>query len=454
MADKPIAAPLPADLPENWQAGQIVAPTGEEAGLTHQHGYNYLMEMVNKAQQGVNAVNDAFESVSGKRTCRFVVGTSTAGWTQADCDFLCDGTDDQEEINAAINAIPEHGGGEVVLLDGTYHLSGAVLVHKFNVSLRGCGMGTKLLRETADGLGDKKIIISLYVDCSLSNLMYSTQNLTKEGSYDIYGYDCRYIENIKFEGSFEGCLICLDGGYNVRVSNCIFMYSSLTGNSIRIKKGVSSILIENNVFNVAYGSYVIETEQGCDAQFIIRNNTGSENHPSCGFIKLDYMNPNGGNIIEGNCIDKLEVLNSTNLQSSAKDASCGNIISGNIFWQHNYNEMFWPLIILGENANNYLVTGNMLLRRTGYAGDLIQDHGTNNIIRFNSNDTSSGGGTVAGVTRFNGRQGAVLPQSGDYTAAMVGAIPASQVQAVQALTQAEYDALGTKSASTLYLIKE
>ena len=68
--------------------------------------------------------------------------------------------------------------------------------------------------------------------------------------------------------------------------------------------------------------------------------------------------------------------------------------------------------------------------------------------------TGSGGGTVAGVTRFNGRQGAVLPQSGDYTAAMVGAIPASQVQAVQALTQAEYDALGTKSASTLYLIKE
>lgn len=111
MADKPIAAPLPADLPENWQAGQIVAPTGEEVNLSHQHGYNYLMEMVNKAQRGVNAVNDAFESVSGKRTCRYVVGTSTAGWTEADCDFLCDGTDDQEEINAAINAIPEHGGG-------------------------------------------------------------------------------------------------------------------------------------------------------------------------------------------------------------------------------------------------------------------------------------------------------------------------------------------------------
>jgi hypothetical protein len=30
--------PLPADLPENWTSGQIVAPTGAEAGLDEQHG--------------------------------------------------------------------------------------------------------------------------------------------------------------------------------------------------------------------------------------------------------------------------------------------------------------------------------------------------------------------------------------------------------------------------------
>lgn len=127
MADKPIAAPLPADLPENWQAGQIVAPTGEEVNLSHQHGYNYLMEMVNKAQRGVNAVNEAFESVSGKRTCRYVVGTSTAGWTEADCDFLCDGTNDDVELQAAIDALPA-GGGEIAILGGTYKLSASISI--------------------------------------------------------------------------------------------------------------------------------------------------------------------------------------------------------------------------------------------------------------------------------------------------------------------------------------
>lgn len=73
-----------------------------------------------------------------------------------------------------------------------------------------------------------------------------------------------------------------------------------------------------------------------------------------------------------------------------------------------------------------------------------------------------------GVASFNGRAGAVTPQAGDYTAAMVGARPdtwtpsaadvgavsGQGVQTIQALTQAEYDALTVKDVSTLYVIKE
>ena len=49
--------PLPADLPENWTSGQIVAPTGAEAGLDEQHGYNYLMKQVNNAQKAAKLLN-------------------------------------------------------------------------------------------------------------------------------------------------------------------------------------------------------------------------------------------------------------------------------------------------------------------------------------------------------------------------------------------------------------
>lgn len=60
MADKPIVTPPQGDLPENWITGQIVAPDGTEVGLTEQHGYNHLMQLVNALANGVTAINDAF----------------------------------------------------------------------------------------------------------------------------------------------------------------------------------------------------------------------------------------------------------------------------------------------------------------------------------------------------------------------------------------------------------
>lgn len=64
MANNPISTPLPADLPENWVYGQTVAPQGSDAGLSNQHGYNYLMQQVNAAQEGVNTVGEAFSRLT------------------------------------------------------------------------------------------------------------------------------------------------------------------------------------------------------------------------------------------------------------------------------------------------------------------------------------------------------------------------------------------------------
>ena len=90
------------------------------------------------------APKDSFGG-AGKRTCRFVVGTSTAGWTEDDCDYLCDGTADQVEINAAIQALPS-GGGEIVILDGTYNITATIAMNKDNVKLSGNGNATVLKR--------------------------------------------------------------------------------------------------------------------------------------------------------------------------------------------------------------------------------------------------------------------------------------------------------------------
>ena len=85
----------------------------------------------------------------GKRTARFTVGSSQYGWTDSDCDYLCDGTADEVEINAAIQALRSTG-GEVVLLDGLYNLKGAILINKDNVTLSGNGANTKIVRAFND----------------------------------------------------------------------------------------------------------------------------------------------------------------------------------------------------------------------------------------------------------------------------------------------------------------
>ena len=63
MATNPINPALPADLPENWVYGDTVSPNGTETGLTPRHGYNYLMQQVNAAQEAVNALGEAMEDV-------------------------------------------------------------------------------------------------------------------------------------------------------------------------------------------------------------------------------------------------------------------------------------------------------------------------------------------------------------------------------------------------------
>lgn len=64
MAENPITVNLPADLPEDWAENQIVAPEGQSAGLTRQHGYNYLMEQVNNAQTAANEIGVAFAGLA------------------------------------------------------------------------------------------------------------------------------------------------------------------------------------------------------------------------------------------------------------------------------------------------------------------------------------------------------------------------------------------------------
>lgn len=64
-------------------------------------------------------------SGGGKCACEIVIGTSTEGWTENDCDYLCDGTDDGEEFNQALRylcyTMRLSTGGTIRVLRGVYN---------------------------------------------------------------------------------------------------------------------------------------------------------------------------------------------------------------------------------------------------------------------------------------------------------------------------------------------
>ena len=95
------------------------------------YNVNDFNENADIIDQALKAHDDAINE-HHKKTARFVVGTSTAGWEAKDCDYLCDGTNDQEEIIQALNALPATG-GEVVTLDGTYNITASINIPKDNV---------------------------------------------------------------------------------------------------------------------------------------------------------------------------------------------------------------------------------------------------------------------------------------------------------------------------------
>jgi parallel beta-helix repeat protein len=75
-----------------------------------------------------------------------VAASSSTSTTRA--HYQCDGTDDQEEIQAALDALPSSG-GQVQLLEGTYYVESSISLDS-NQTLRGNGKNTIITTKTAD----------------------------------------------------------------------------------------------------------------------------------------------------------------------------------------------------------------------------------------------------------------------------------------------------------------
>ena len=380
-------------------------------------GYAGKYARVNTGETGLE-----FSTVSGGSAVEgatLVVAASDSKDTSR-ADYVCDGTNDEYEIETAIGALPA-GGGCISLLEGTYSISSSIDVTKSNVCIVGNGHSTILSTTEAhvfvvgDGTNSYNNIrisnlrinsTSVYhgVHCK-KNITYSTfDNLYVYDSYHGVFFDlggCHYntVYNCIFDDQFGAGVEIEDGCYHNTIEICNITGSLSEGIYISdgsytkiigctIKSGVNygiqttehshSVKIIGNtinadVYGIQVGGY---GDTSTSKRTIISGNTIYE----CGQhgIHVDYLDDSriSGNTIISSSQDTDATYHGINIDHANNVAVSGNTIRrGDLTNKPAYG------INITANATLVMVHGNDLYD-SGSTGD-INDAGTNTRKRDN-----------------------------------------------------------------------
>lgn len=342
MADRKMPE-IPADLPEDWVYGQTVAPEGAEVGLSEQHGYNYLMKKVNECARTINEIyremgqltpEDMVKLAGGGEMflhgnfdaaphtidveedrpaagTRFVVGSSASGHTSYECDYLCDGTADEDVIGQALDALVKLGGGELLFLPGMYHLNEEIAIAGTGpeiITLRGMGrpIAPPLDMELPTALIGPSAIectgCSLHVyDLGFQNVCLSVTDGSIDYSRTLLVKRCAFAVNGHVLNKEHTSVV--DGyAWLTEVSDCVF--NATSGPE---EKSISFIS-GHGMFSTICGNYIL-----ANSVRDLWNSTG-----------ISCNSANGTTYIRGNTIDSCTTAISA---VGAILFACGNIIN-------------------------------------------------------------------------------------------------------------------------------
>ncbi len=314
---------------------------------------NEIVEAVdmNRIEQGITNAQEAIDELN--KSARFVVGTSTAGWTAADCDYLCNGTADQTEINAAITALPATG-GEIVILDGTYNITAKIDVTKDNVSIRGNGNATILKRMFNSSVKEGIITLTSRSGCKIANLQIEG-NKTSHNDYK----NCGIYLDASSSNTVTGntCNNNFYGIYLINSSN----NNTVTGNTctnnnhgIYLDASSSNTVTGNTCPNNLTSIYLSASNNNT-----ITGNTCNNNNSYGIHLSSSNNNTITGNTCNNNNTYGIELYSSSN----------NNTVTGNTCTNNNQGIYLF-------NSSNNTITGDTCIRGTGLTTDYTESQHT------------------------------------------------------------------------------
>jgi len=400
-------------------------------------------------QQSVKAYVDA---EAGGGVALTVAANDTVAALKSGADYVCDGTNDHVEIQAALDALPATG-GEVRLLDGTYNCQVAITLDS-NQTLRGCGINTILTTATASlvflsavgGSGTEKTGITIsdlqidgatvssvgisfsYVDYSVVYNTYIRRNNAgyHDGIRMVNSDFNRIVNNTLQDNDYEGldvntsnnntlsqniiqnCFkgIYLDGGNNT-ISLNVIEGSDDTGIDIRgndenpANNTISGNVLQNNY----YGIYV-DADNNNVSNNTVQSSTdigieidGKHNNVSNNVVRTSggegiYINGGNNNNVVGNiCTANSQDTTNTDDDICLNNDANYNNVQGNTCRAGTLTKKpRYGINIANANCDGNLVINNDLYD-DGFGTGAFNDGGT--ATRYNLDDTA--GGTNAEV---------------------------------------------------------
>lgn len=225
-------------------------------------------------------------------------------------DYYCNGTNDQAVINNAISSLPSTG-GKIVLLEGTYNISGQINVNKPNVTI--CGMGNSTVLNCKQGIWG---IAATQTNFTVANLKMTFDTYNGNGnSICIYasGSRCKF-ENLDLSNAVYG--INCGGGYSI-IRNV-----TATGNRTNIHLGSG-----HNVVSDCYSENAQETGVRIEGEYNIVANCYISDAEIYGVL----LTGGGKNKVAGNVIKKdsySDSQHSIRVTSSTYNSCSDNIMIG------------------------------------------------------------------------------------------------------------------------------
>lgn len=310
----------------------------------------------------------------GAKSVTFVVGPSTN--SDADTyDYETDGTADDVQIQAAIDALPT-AGGKVVLREGTYTIATTVTIDTGHVTLEGMGGGT-IIRPVAGGVSGRVLFINGATSAHLHNLYFDGGNDTTSGvAYvmvdasgttefritNCFFKDCRYtaVESVgEFESVIENCYFLnwdkaqagsqyAVNSFSGKISGCYFE-NTYTGANYLANVDVAKIIGNHFKFPNSYNATGISVS---GTRFLSNTiNAGSSLGASC--ILVDE---NADSLIQGN---RFSLGATANVASICVNAGDGTVVANNQFYVAG--------IAVNVYADTATVTGNIIDETRGTA---------------------------------------------------------------------------------------